>query len=72
MKMESNSIYEMEKFNCTNFELWKVKMEDLLVDSYLWVVVFGTKPIVMKYEEWAVLQRHVGILIMLCLANLVL
>jgi hypothetical protein len=30
--MESNSKMEIEKFNGKSFELWKFKMEDLLVD----------------------------------------
>jgi hypothetical protein len=46
---------EMEKFNGTNFEPWKLKMEDLLVHRYLWVVVSRTKPTAMKDEEWVVL-----------------
>jgi hypothetical protein len=31
--MGSNSRIEIEKFNGQNFELWKLKMEDLLVDK---------------------------------------
>jgi hypothetical protein len=30
--MESGSRIEIEKFNGHNFELWKIKMEYLLVD----------------------------------------
>ncbi|GLJ33477.1 hypothetical protein SUGI_0673520 [Cryptomeria japonica] len=30
---------EVERFNGTNFEMWKLKMEDLLIDRYLWDVV---------------------------------
>jgi hypothetical protein len=30
--MESNSKMEIEKFNGKIFELWKLKMEDILVD----------------------------------------
>jgi hypothetical protein len=62
----------MEKFNGTNFELWKLKMEDLLIDRDLWVAVSGTKPIGMKDEEWVVLERKVRSLIRLCLVDLVL
>ena len=29
----------MEKFNGSNFELWKLKMEDLLIDQDLWDAV---------------------------------
>ena len=32
-RMASNSRVEIEKFNGQNFELWKLKMEDLLVDK---------------------------------------
>jgi hypothetical protein len=31
-EMVSTSRLEMEKFNGTNFELWKLKMEDFLID----------------------------------------
>ena len=44
--MSNTSRIEIEKFNGQNFELWKLKMEDLLVDREQWVVVEpGTKPI---------------------------
>ena len=43
--MASTSRIEIEKFNDQNFELWKLKMEDLLVDQEHWIVVdHGTKP----------------------------
>jgi hypothetical protein len=31
-RMESSSRISIEKFNGQNFELWKIKIEDLLVD----------------------------------------
>jgi hypothetical protein len=37
--MASSSRIEIEKFNDKNFELWKLKMEDLLVDKEQWIVV---------------------------------
>jgi hypothetical protein len=37
--MASSSRIEIEKFNGKNFELWKLKMEDLLVDKEQWIVV---------------------------------
>jgi hypothetical protein len=44
--MASSSRIEIEKFNGKNFELWKLKMEDLLVDKEQWIVVDpGTQPI---------------------------
>ena len=34
--METISRIEIEKFNGHNFELWKLKIEDLLVDREQW------------------------------------
>ena len=43
--MVSSGTIDIEKFNGQSFELWKLKMEDLLVDKDQWiVVVLGTKP----------------------------
>jgi hypothetical protein len=35
--MESSSRIEIDEFNGQNFELWKLKIEDLLV--YQWAIV---------------------------------
>ena len=49
--MASSSRIEIEKFNGKNIELWKLKMEDLLVDKEQWIIVdhgtwpTGTQPI---------------------------
>ena len=37
--MVRSSRIEIEKFNGKNFELWKLKMEDLFVDKEQWIVV---------------------------------
>eukprot|EP00253_Pinus_taeda_P016278 PITA_16278 len=37
--MVSSGKIEIEKFNGQSFELWKVKMEDLLVDKDQWIAV---------------------------------
>jgi hypothetical protein len=51
--MANNSKMEIEKFNGKMFELWKFKMEDLLVDRDQWVVVdLGTAPIVNSGDDW--------------------
>jgi hypothetical protein len=48
--MASSSRIEIEKFNCKKFELWKIKMEDLLVEKEQWIAVdpdtqpTGTQP----------------------------
>jgi hypothetical protein len=44
--MASNSKLEIEKFNGKHFELWKLNMEDLLVDRDQWIMVdLGATPI---------------------------
>ena len=51
--MVSNGKIEIKKFNGQSFELWKLKMEDLLVDKDQWVAVdSGTKPTGVSNEEW--------------------
>ena len=43
--MASSQKIEIEKFNGQSFKLWKLKMEDLLVDKDQRIVVdLGTKP----------------------------
>jgi hypothetical protein len=43
--MESSSRINIENFNGKNFELWKLKMEDLLVDKEQWILMDpGTQP----------------------------
>jgi hypothetical protein len=37
--MARNSKMEIQKFNGKNFELWKLKMEDLLVERDRWIMV---------------------------------
>ena len=50
--MESSRKIEIEKFNGQSFELWKIKMEDLLVDKDQWITVDpGTKPTRVSDEE---------------------
>ena len=44
--MASNSKMEIEMFNGKIFELWKLNMEDILVDRDQWITVDpGTAPI---------------------------
>jgi hypothetical protein len=42
--MASSSRIEIKKFNGKNFELWKLKMDDLLVDKEQWIVVDPSTP----------------------------
>jgi hypothetical protein len=51
--MESSSKMEIEKFNGKNFELWKLKMEDLLVDRDQWIVMdLGTALAGTLADDW--------------------
>ena len=51
--MASSLKMEIEKFNGKSFELWKLKMEDLLVDKDQWIVVDpGTAPIGTFADDW--------------------
>jgi hypothetical protein len=44
-----SSRIEIENFNDKNFELWNLKMEDLVVDKEQWIVVdTGTQNTCMK------------------------
>ena len=50
--MVSSGKIEIKKFNGQIFELWKLKMEDLLVDKDQWIMVDpGTKPTAMSDED---------------------
>jgi hypothetical protein len=57
--MESNSKMEIEKFNGKRFELWKLKMEDLLVDRDQWITVDpGTTPTGTSADDWKKMDRR--------------
>ena len=48
-RMASSSRVEIEKFNGHNFDLRKLKMEDLLVDKEQWEIVYlGTNHVTMS------------------------
>eukprot|EP00253_Pinus_taeda_P031916 PITA_31916 len=71
--MASSVKIEIEKFNGQSFELWKLKMEDLLVDKDQWIAVDpGTKPTGVTDEEWKKLDRKAKSTIRLCVSDSVL
>ena len=44
---------EVEKFNGSNFDLWKLKMEDILEDLDLWEIAsLPTRPVAMSQVDW--------------------
>ena len=71
--MASSGKIEIEKFNCQSFELWTLKMEDLLVDKDQWITVDpSTKPMGVSDEEWKKLDRKAKNTIQLCVSDSVL
>jgi hypothetical protein len=71
--MASNSKMEIKKFNGNFFELWKLNMEDLLVDRYQWIMVdLGASPIGNSTNDWKNLDRKAKSTIRLCLSDSVL
>ena len=64
---------EIENFNGRYFELWKLKMEDLLVDKEKWVVMDpSTKPTAMSKEDWDKLDKKESSKIHLLLSDSIL
>jgi hypothetical protein len=71
--MASNLKMEIENFNGKSFELWKLKMEDLLVDRDQWITIDpGTAPIETSADDWKNLDQKAKSTIQLCLSDLVL
>ena len=71
--MVNNSTIDIEKFNGYDFELWKLKTEDLLVYQEQWTTVcLGTQPTNMSMKEWEKLKRRERRMIQLCLVDQVL
>ena len=46
--MASSGKINIEKFNGQSFELWKLKMEDLLVDKDQWIMVLNQQQCMTK------------------------
>ena len=56
--MVSSGKIEIKKFNGQSFELWKLRIEDLLVDKDHWIVGDpSTKLMGVSDEEWKKLDR---------------
>jgi hypothetical protein len=56
--MASSLRMEMKKFNGKIFELWKLKMEYLLVDRDQWITMDpSTAPIGTSTDDWKILDR---------------
>jgi hypothetical protein len=71
--MARNSKMEIEKFNGKIFELWNLKMEDLLVEKDQWIALDpSTTPTGTSTDRWKMLDRKAKSTIRLCLSNSVL
>ena len=58
--MGSTSRIEIDKFNDNNFELWNLKIEDLLGDQEQWIVVDPCmKPTPTSQYNWDKLETRV-------------
>jgi protein associated with RNAse G/E len=64
----NSSKIEIEKFNGKSFELWKLKMEVLLVDKDQCLIInSGTTPMGKSTKDWKNLDRKENIIIWLCI-----
>jgi hypothetical protein len=64
---------EIKNFYGKSFDLWNLKMEDLLVDKYQWIAVdLGTAPTGTSADDWKKLDQKAKSTIRLCLSNSVL
>ena len=71
--MASSGKIEVEKFNGQSFELWKLKMEYLLVDKDQWIAVDPcTKPSGVSDEECKKLDQKAKSIIQLRVSDSVL
>jgi hypothetical protein len=71
--MANNSKMEIEKFNGKRFEMWKLKMEDLLVDIDQWIAVDpGSAPTGTSADDWKKMDRKAKSTIRLCLSDSIL
>ena len=75
MEKTQSARFEIEKFNGkNNFEIWKVKMYDLLVQQGMAKALLGKskQPYTMTDDEWSELDERALSDIQLCLADYVL
>jgi hypothetical protein len=71
--MVSSSKMEIEKFNGKSFELWKLKMEYMLVYKDHWIVVDpGTEHTGTSGDDWKKLDWKAKRKIRLCLSDSIL
>ena len=55
--MEAGKASRIEKFDGIEFRFWRMQIEDYLCGKKLHLQLLGSKPVTMKDEEWAFLDR---------------
>ena len=69
MVEEVGKMSRIENFDGTDFAYWRIQIEDYIYGRKLHLPLLGTKPEVMKAEEWALLNRQVLRVIKLTLSR---
>ena len=69
MVEEVGKMSRIENFDGTDFAYWRMQIEDYIYGRKLHLPLLGTKPEVMKAEEWALLNRQVLRVIKLTLSR---
>ena len=57
MADEIGKAFKIEKFDRTNFGLWRMQIKDYLYWKKLHLPLLGEKPAIMKDDEWTLLDR---------------
>jgi hypothetical protein len=56
--MASNSKMEIKKLNGKSFEMWKINMQDMLVEKDQWIAIdLGVAPTRTSVDDWKKLDR---------------
>ncbi|KAG9450355.1 hypothetical protein H6P81_010320 [Aristolochia fimbriata] len=58
MAEKSSKTGKIEKFDGSNYQLWRMQIEDHLYEKQLHLPLIGVKPAEMKADEWALLDRR--------------
>ena len=54
---EIGKVFEIEKFDGTDFGFWRMQIEDYLYGKKLHLLLLGEKLATMKDDEWTLLDR---------------
>ncbi|KAG9445072.1 hypothetical protein H6P81_016412 [Aristolochia fimbriata] len=58
MAEKSSKTGKIEKFDGSNYQWWRMQIEDHLYEKQLHLPLIGVKPAEMKADEWALLDRR--------------